>query len=116
MFQIRSHHVTAIAAQQAALFADRMMVHLREIFPAEVERLNDVQLRMFVDKVCGLAEEWQIVEEQHVERLVELFAGFEALRRIPWPEWIKEIVTYPDRPGEEILLRLEEQLFFGEAR
>jgi len=116
MFQIRAQHFTALAAHQSSIFAERMTAHLREIFPAEVENLNDARLRTFVERVCALADEWRIAEEPHVERLVELFAGFEALRRNPRPDWIEEIVTYPGRPGEEILARLEEQLFFGEDR
>src|ERR1700749_3987884 len=114
MLRLREHHVDALAAGQSSNFTGRMTAHLREIFPAEVERLNESQLRAFVERVCALAGEWRIAEEPHVERLIELFAGFEALRRQPRPEWLEEIITYPDRPGEEILARLEEQLVFGE--
>ena len=114
MLQIRPDHVQALSKQQAAGFVSRMMLHLREVFPAEIERLDDAKLRLFVEKVCAQAREWGIAREQHVERLIELFAGFEELRQRPMPAWVMEIAEYPDRPGEQILCRLEDRLLFGE--
>ena len=115
MFRIRPDHINALAQQQAAGFTRRMMAHLREAFPAEVSALDDVALKAFVEKVCARAEEWDIVEEPHIERLIEIFVAFEKLRLNPAPEWVKEIVEYPGRSGEHILCRLEDQLLFGET-
>jgi len=113
VLKIRPEHMSALAAQQAEGFVRRMTSHLREIFPDEVASLDDQRLKGFVERVCARAEEWGIVEEPHVERLVELFAGFEQLRRTPPPGWVKETVEYPGRQGEEILCRLEDRLFFA---
>ncbi|MDR3719929.1 MAG: hypothetical protein P4K98_14110 [Bryobacteraceae bacterium] len=115
MLKIRPDHMNALAIQQAGGFTRRMMVHLRAIFPVEVAALDDEALKAFVEKVCAQAEEWGIVEEPHVERLIELFVAFEALRRNPLPEWVREIVAYPNRSGEHIVCRLEDRLIFGEA-
>lgn len=114
MLQIRPTHMQALANQQTDGFVSRMAAHLREVFPAEVERLDDAKLRLFVEKVEAQARKWGIAKETHVERLIELFACFADLRRRPLPAWVKEIVEYPDRPGEQILCRLEDRLFFGE--
>ena len=114
MLQIRPEHMTALGKQQVAGFTTRMALHLREVFPAEVVRLDDAKLRVFVDKVCAQAGEWGITEEPHVERLIELFASFEELRRRTLPAWVTEIVEYPDRQGEQILCMLEDRLLFGE--
>jgi len=115
MLRIRSSQIEALSKQQEAGFTCRMAAHLREVFPDEVARLDDPCLRLFVEKVCEHARDWGIAEETQVERLIELFACFEELRRRPLPEWVNEIVTYPDRPGSEILARLEESLLFEEA-
>jgi hypothetical protein len=113
MLKIRSEHVDALASDQAAGFAARMAAHLRELFPAKTARLDDEHLRLLADRVRVQAARWGINQEAQVERLLELFVGFELLRRRPRPEWISEIVEYPGRPGEEILLRLEQELIFG---
>jgi hypothetical protein len=114
MLRIRPEHLDAAAVQQKGHFVERMMAHLREVFAEEVAKLNDDQLRLLVGKVCQQGEEWEIVEETQVERLLELFVCFEDLRRRPLPEWVQEIVEFPDRPGEEILQRLEDACFFGD--
>ena len=114
MLKIRSEHIDALASRQTEGFAGRMMAHLREMFSEEVAHLDDRKLRAFVDKVCSTAERWGIVQERHVERLIELHVAFDELRRNPVPTWVTEIVEYPDRQGEEILARLEENLLFGE--
>ena len=106
--------MTALAKQQVTGFTGRMVLHLREVFPAEVARLDDTKLRLFVEKVCAQAGQWGITEEPHVERLIELFASFEELRRRALPAWVSEIVEYPDRQGEQILCMLEDRLLFGE--
>lgn len=116
MLRIRSQHLDAAATHQAAHFSDRMVSHLREVFSEEVSALNDDQLRLLVGKVCEQGEEWEIVEEPDVERLIELFVSFDDLRRRPLPDWVREIVEYPDRPGEEILMRLEDACFFEESQ
>ena len=113
MLKIRSQHLDALAAQQAGGFAGRMVRHLREVFPEEVAGLDDEILRAFVEKVRAQAAVWSIVEESHVERLLELFVTFDALRRDPLPDWVREIVEYPGRPGEQILCRMEDELLFG---
>ena len=115
MLRIRTDQIDALSKQQESGFTNRMAAHLREVFPEEVARLDDARLRLFVEKVCEYASEWGIEEETQVERLIELFACFEELRRRPLPDWVNEIVTYPDRPGSQILARLEESLLFEEA-
>jgi hypothetical protein len=114
MLKIRPEHMNALAKQQVAGFTARMVLHLREVFPAEVAGLDDAKLRLFVEKVCAQARQWGITKEPHVERLIELFASFEVLRRRPLPAWVREIVEYPDRQGEQILCMLEDKLLFGE--
>ena len=114
MFRIRPGHMDGLAAQQVDGFAERMCVHLREVFPEEVAPLDEESLRLFVEKVRVQGEEWGMVQEQEVEGLIELFACFPELRHRPLPEWIGAIMEYPGRPGREILARLEEQLLFGE--
>jgi hypothetical protein len=114
MLEIRWDHIHALSSQQSFGFAGRMIRHLREIYPGETNRLDDTNLRVFVERVCDQAEKWDITDEPHVERLIELFAVFESLRCNPLPEWITEVVTYPGRPGEQILCRLEERLLFGD--
>ena len=114
MFKVRPEHMNALAKQQVAGFTARMVLHLREMFPAEVARLDDAKLHVFVEKVCTQARQWGITEEPHVERLIELFACFDELRRRTLPAWVNEIVEYPDRPGEQILCMLEDRLLFGE--
>ena len=116
MLRIREGHIEALSGQQAAGFSTRMAAHLREQFPDEVASLDEARLRMFIDKVRAKGEEWGIVDEAQVERLIELFVSFDVLRRRPIPEWVTEIVEYPGRPPEEILLRLEERLLFEEVR
>jgi hypothetical protein len=112
VLKIRSEHMSALAGQQTQGFVRRMTTHLREIFPEEVAFLDDERLKAFVETVCARAEKWGVVEEPHVERLIELFVSFEQLRRRPLPAWVKEIAEYPGRQGEEILCRLEDRLFF----
>jgi hypothetical protein len=115
VLKIRTEHMSALAEQQAQGFVRRMMTHLREVFPEEVAALDDRKLKAFVETVCAKAEKWGIVEETHVERLVELFVAFQQLRRDPPPRWIADIVTYPGRSGEHKLQRLESALVFGEG-
>jgi hypothetical protein len=115
MFKIRPEHMRALAGQQTAGFAARMALHLRDVFPEEVQELDDAKLRLFVDKIRARAEEWGIADEAHVERLIELFACFGQLRSTPLPDWVTEIVEYPGRHGEQILNMLEDHLLFGEA-
>jgi hypothetical protein len=113
MFQITSRHLEALGAQQAAGFAARMAAHLRETSPEEVAGLDDGALLSLVERIRIIGKEWNIVGEPHVERLIELFVGYGELRQNPRPEWLDEIVTYPGRPGEQILRRIQDQLFFG---
>jgi hypothetical protein len=115
VLKIRSEHMSALAGQQTQGFVRRMTTHLREIFPEEVAFLDDERLKAFVETVCAKAEKWGIVEEPHVERLIELFVSFEQLRRDPAPGWIAYVVTYPGRSGEHKLQRLEGALVFGEG-
>ncbi len=113
MFQITSRHIEALEAQQAVVFAVRMAAHLREVSPDEVAGLDDAALRSLVERIRAIGQEWNIVEEPHVERLIELFVGYGELRQSPRPEWLDEIVTFPGRPGEQILRMIEDELFFG---
>jgi hypothetical protein len=115
MLKIRPEHLTALADQQASGFTARMMLHLREVFPAEVARLDEAKLFAFIEKVCAQGEEWGITKEPFVERLIELFVSFEQLRRNPLPQWISEIVRQSGRNGVRVLLMLEKRLQFQEG-
>lgn len=114
MLKIRPEHVTALAGQQAGGFTRRMMVHLREIFPAEVAALNDEELKAFVEKVCAQADEWDVTDEPLVERLIELFASFESIRRNPLPDWIARMVRDPNRSADRLVSELADELRFGD--
>jgi hypothetical protein len=114
MLKIRPQHVTALAAQQADGFTRRMMIHLREIFSEEVAALDDAALKAFVEKVCAQAEEWDVTDEPQVERLIELFASFESIRRNPVPDWISRMVRDPNRSADRLTSELEDELRFGD--
>ena len=114
MLKIRPQHMNALAAQQAQGFVRRMMIHLREIFLEEVVSLDDKKLKAFVERVCAKGEEGGIVEEPHVERLIELSVSFDALRRDPLPGWISRMVRDPNRSADRLLNELEDELRFGE--
>ncbi len=114
MLRIRAEHLAALEVQQASGFADRMMLHLREMFAEEVFGLDDDLLRSFANRVSAIGEEWGITEEPHVERLIELFVSFSDLRSPVRPEWIHDTVTFPGRPGEQVLRMLEDGLYFGD--
>jgi hypothetical protein len=114
LLKIRPEHVSALAVQQTQGFVRRMMTHLREIFPEEVVSLDDPRLKAFVETVCARAEKWGIVEEPHVERLIELSVSFDAIRRDPLPGWISRMVRDPNRSADRLLNELEDELRFGE--
>ena len=113
MLTVSARHVEALSDRQQGGFVSRMALHLREVFPSEVERLDDRGLGAFVEKVCAQAEEWDITEEQHVERLLELYASFESLRTTRLPDWISRIVRDPNRSAEQAVSELEDRLRFG---
>jgi len=115
MLKITSAHITALGEQQAREFVRRMALHLREVFGQEVAALGEKQLRLFVEKVTARAEEWGIVEEQHVERLLELFVCYPELRSSNLTASLNNIVTFPDRAGAQVLRMLEDELWFGGA-
>jgi hypothetical protein len=113
MLQIRSDHMSALAEQQMSGFVSRMAAHLREVFPEEASRLSDPDLVVFVEKVCSQGEIWEIPNEDHLERLLELFLCFSELRRQPPPEWLQTLVTSPEYTGERRLCMIEDHLIFG---
>ena len=113
LLQIRPEHVSALAEQQFSGFVLRMSEHLRDVFPDEVSGLDDAGLALFVEKVCAQAEVWEIVQEVHVERLVELFASFRELRSEPPSPWLAKIVSCPDYTGERRLCLIEDRLLFA---
>ena len=51
MLKIRPEHMNALAKQQVAGFTARMVLHLREVFPAEVAGLDDAKLRLLLKSV-----------------------------------------------------------------
>lgn len=116
MLKIRPEHLSALAEQQAAGFVERMRLHLRDVFAIEVSGLDDLKLNELIKKICAQGEQWGITKEPIVERLIELFVGFEQLRRHPLPKWIDEIVRDPGRSGVRALLKLENGLLFQEGR
>ena len=114
MLQIREQHMNALAVQQTSGFTDRMISHLREVFAVEVEDLDEAGLRVFIEKVWVQAEEWDITEEQHVERLLELYVCFAELRLDPLPEWVSRIARDSNRTADEVVSAIEDRLRFGD--
>lgn len=116
MLKIRPEHLSALAEQQASGFVERMRLHVREVFHVEVAGLDDLKLKALIEKICAQGEQWQIIKEPLVERLIELFVSFEQLRRNPPPKWIGDIIAGKGTTGIRVLLMLEKRLQFQEGR
>ncbi len=89
MLIVRKEQMEALDAAMLESFFRRMVVHLRQVFPAETGSLDDAALRTFVRRGVERAKELGITAERDAARFVDLalVLGADSLDR-PLPTWI----------------------------
>jgi hypothetical protein len=114
MWLIRDAQCQALDDHQLKDFVLRMMHHLVINFGGELASTTDILRRLVLDWIRQ-ARAWGLTQEEHVQTYVELCAEFPELREQPVPDRLAAILSWPGRPPEVKLERLQEELLFAAA-
>ncbi len=94
-------------------FQRRMVQHILEVFPDQIEEIPSEELVSLVAHWISEACQWGMQMEVDVEQFIELCACHEAMRDTEAVQWIVDILSYPGRSAQNKLVRLQERLIFG---
>jgi hypothetical protein len=121
MFKLRKEHLDAFEAQVVKLFAERLQVHLKAVWPAECKDLGDGGLAELVPKAIQRAAALGLSSEFDVVRFVDLYflLGLE-FETNPLAGWTRPILGDPAlRPTarmDMLYLRMEDEFNLIEKR
>ena len=90
MLQIRKEQMDVLDACMLRLFVDKMIVHMREVFPEETKDKDRQELRGLVEEGVKRASGYGITEEPQVALLIDLMVGMghDFEKQTPWMEKI----------------------------
>lgn len=117
MWMLRKEHMEALSAYMRQGFDDRMVKHLRTDFPQESGKMDEKQLREFIDSGVKKASTYTIEPERDVCRFIDLMVGlgadFDKARDMVWA---RTILRDPALPSGSKLDLIEHRLSNGRAR
>ena len=84
--QIRDEQVHALAQAQLSRFGARMLVHIKEFFPAAFASLGEEKSLLLVHHGVELGKHYGITNERDVCKLIDLMLtlGADMDRKFPW--------------------------------
>ena len=111
MWLIRNQQCKALDDAALGDFVGRMMYHLVINFGGELASTNEGLHRLVVGWIQD-ARGWGLTQEEHVQSYLELCAEFPEMREQPMPERLATILSWPGRPPEVKVGKLQEELLF----
>jgi hypothetical protein len=111
MLIIRKSQMDALDAEMLSSFQDRMIAHLRALFPARTAGWGATSGRGFVLGATAKARTHHVIAERAVARFIDLMAelgdDFETRADMAWAT---EILASPDRGGTEKMDAIYQEL------
>ncbi len=100
MLIIRKTQMDALGAGMLASFQDRMIAHLRTLFPARTAGWGATSGRGFVLGATAKARTHHVIAERDVARFIDLMAELgDDFETRPDLAWAAEILANPDSSG-----------------
>ena len=101
MLVIRQEQLDAMRAQRAARFEDRMVTHLRQVWPERWDALGETGARALIRAGIERARGYGMTAEHDVARYIDLMCAvrddFDTDPRIP--PWVAQLLTAPGLSG-----------------
>jgi len=90
VLHIRKEQMEVFDAYMLELFVEKMLVHVREVFPEQTKDKSKDELRALVEDGIKRASAYDINEERQVALLIDLMIGIgrDFEKRKPWIERI----------------------------
>lgn len=102
MLHIRKEQMEVLDACMLERFIEKMLDHVREVFPEETKDRSKKELRDLVEDGIKRASDYEITEEPQVALFIDLMVGigreFEKQTR---NNWIMRILTKEDLKQQE---------------
>lgn len=88
MIKIRPEQFTALKSLSRASFVDRMVVHLRHVFPEDTKLASEASLRKIIDLGVDRSRLYGITYEYDVARFIDLYfilaPDYDTSEKAPW--------------------------------
>src|SRR5271165_2919703 len=104
MLRIRLGQLQVMEAAAAINFQQRMVDHVLEIFPDQIDDIRPNDLYQVVGDWITEAFNWDFTMETDVEQYVELCACHDEMRNAKSVPWIVDVLTRPDLSATSKLL------------
>jgi hypothetical protein len=114
MLTIKEKQREVFQKAQLLNFIERMLAHLKNVFPDDIEESDQV-LKMKISDWIDDAESYDINYEDQVERYIELCYCSEELAENPKPSWVEYVLLSPELTRNEVLDFLEYKLVYEAA-
>jgi hypothetical protein len=94
-------------------FIQRMVKRAKKYNPDLILEMEDNELTTLVRYYSDTAVRFGINNEKNIEKYIDLCFGNPELNMQPMPQWIIDILSFPDMPEEMKINKLSMYLNFG---